>query len=708
MSLPPCVSPTQPITYKNLCTSSKGEISSVVNLLHVNSDPCEPCTAVVRILKISEQDPSVKVFNCETIAFSTDNLYTLEFNAYPDGGCPMATFDLELVFQVKPNGFYLDAYEVSPGHVYARGLFPSGTTVQLITNPNKLKYFTNVTVKGVIGISSLDSVIKGVNAYDSQTRVLYVSSRGRPSVQSPPYLPPNNPALPNPEENPQLPYQYPNPNARYPWSVSIIPHKFDQPLTIGQNEGLPTDLYHDRFNKRNSVPMSIYSFFNNNPLINGIPSQCADDARNSVFLMNLENRGYEGDLSSENKWEKVNYLKKQYQSALTVDKLHLYLDKIDEFIGRVYSAVVTNRRPLVSTFREELTKFFLSMHVGVDDYPPIVVEYFNKFIDFIGAGNPDSAGRNLNIMFGKINTQKVQDYFTSRITEIIKTGDETTLTYWWHKASMPDVSVVFEAMHNIVAFSQFNNTMFGIVAAVLQPVINPELPSLKLPNFFSLYKQATTPQVRVAIAREVYRMLSPNSASFSNAQTTEFPNVRTQSRHIHQQIMIDNMLPAPVPIPDENIRRTISYFTLDPSANPNATEEEKKKSLYIYHNGGIAISYLDVNLDDDFLRGLNVIEKFQESVYVNVFDKETVSDSENAGGDSAKYQPVLEKPVYMPFGLGYRACAGQTFSLLMAIKILDAFKDVEWESIPSTSFPKVPVAPFKMVYDNIFAKPLVL
>lgn len=669
--------PSGPTTFRNLCTRSSGEISKVVDILQLPNG-CDNCTAVVRILKIKVVDPAITVENCLTVLVNIDNEYALDFEAYPDG-CPMAQFPLRIDFLVKPDGFQLFEYEESGNKVHVRGLFPANTRFQLRTNVHMLKYFTGVDVRGAIGISSLADLIACVNNVDANTNVLYVSSTGRPQIQSAPIPAPNSPFLPTPAQNPQLPQQYPTSDSRYPWDISIIPYKFDQPipLTIGQPSGNPVNLVPDEFDKRDSVPRSIFTFFGNDP-----DRQDPKDFNNTIFLRNLVDRGYTKDCDVVlQPWESVNDLKKQYQSALTADKLKFYLPKLDDFVGKLRTEVITGGKPLVSTFRQELNVFFLQMHVGYDIYPEFVLEYFNKFMDFIGAGNPNAPGRNLNIMYGNIKTQDVKDYFATRANIIAQNGDKSTLIYWWQQSGMPQESVIFEAIHNIVAFSQFNNTMYGAAVSTLDKKYNQVPPAplpptgLYIPNFFDAYHNALTEEEKVGICRETYRILSPNSASFSLAKTTQFPGVRTQSRHIHQQIMLDNTVGGPV-----------KYFTIDPIDN---------------YPG-----YTDVDLSDAFLLSLETIEKYTDAVYVSPKDQEMVSDRVSVDGTPGQYQPVLDRPSYVPFGFGYRACAGQTLSLLVLKKIFDEFCQIKWVYVESSNFPKVPVAPFKTVYDNIFAEQL--
>ena len=96
---------------------------------------------------------------------------------------------------------------------------------------------------------------------------------------------------------------------------------------------------------------------------------------------------------------------------------------------------------------------------------------------------------------------------------------------------------------------------------------------------------------------------------------------------------------------------------------------------------------------------------------VSPVDNETVIPKSNR-----QMQPVFDKPIYTPFGLGYRRCAGEIFVYLVTLKIFEKFQvlfndpqlsgDTRFEFRVGV-YPPITPAPFTFVPDNIFVKPQV-
>lgn len=671
-----CVSPKHPILFENICLLSCGKTEKVVLVEKVPlMNSCDNKVAFVLIEKASALSEYFEIEKCRDIVIKKDNYYRLEFNVYPIG-CPGRDFTLHADVSITPKGFRLTELVESPNYLLLEGVFPAGTRISLLTNPYELRYFSDLEVRGTVGVSSVAKEVEEVNKYDAETKVIYVSSTGRPVTWSPPYPPPNNILFPAVGVNDLLPGQYPSSTTTYPWTTSIIPHEFDQPIPPplqGQvpvppvPEGAVTTIIADKFNKRNSVPRVIYYYVGDDI------DQCPNDQAISIFLKNIENRGLNNDL------------KKQYMYAVTVDKLHFYQEKIETFINTVFSKVTIYNKPLVSSFQEELILFFLRVHIGDDDYPQYVIDYFATFIEVIGNGNSKDAILRLNLMFGHVTIAKVLKYYEERVRIIRETKDETTIVYWWDIAGFPEDTLVHESIHNIVAFSQFTNSAYSLAVSSTEQgkVISPNLPpgANTFPNFIKNYNNSTSPSERVNIIRESMRLLVPNAASFSDVEMKEHPGVRVQARHIHQQIMIDNQSG-----PNNGVR-TVQYFTYSTDRYPGYTEY--------------------VNLDYGYVAGLKPIIDWKESTFVSPVDKETVSDRVDLGiqVEQAQLIPVFPKPVYDIFGLGYRGCAGQAMSIYIMGRFAVRFADVEWEyRLPGTNYPQIAVAPFKKVYDNVFTK----
>ena len=461
----------------------------------------------------------------------------------------------------------------------------------------------------------------------------------------------------------------------------------------------------------------------------------------TIFIKNFQDRGSE------------NYLKKVYMTALRTNNMPKYEEKMDSMLNEVYTAITVNRKPFLSTFKEALIRFFLDIHVGEDEYPEVVLEYFRLFMQIIGFGDPTRPGRNEAMIFGNTHVKEVKEYFAQRLVKIIQDGDDTTYLYYWHLAGLPKDSILIEAVHNIVAFSQYANTMYRLIADKIWattappnpipppptpfpgpqpywwpicpiPVINiPAInipanapdPAINLPavscgpvNFFNKMSLAASETDQIDVAREVYRLLAPNTNSFSKLVfPTADPNVDTdlpytQSRHIWQQIMIGNqplsyVVPSPLPPPYDKITpatyKTATYFQYKgDSTQPN----------YLYTGFGATYAPSGPPIPPP----------------VSTFDPSTLftlsgTDNNALYGDGTVLQlgnpniiPVLSTPLYLPKGMAYRRCAGEIQNYYFITKAILKFKDLNWKVLPLPSPPDynkyITVGPFTAYPDNIF------
>lgn len=589
------------------------------------------------------------------------NVYSIRLEVYPVG-CPVASLPINVEI-VNPNDFIRFKTEQSDRQISIKGLIPVGSGVRFFTNLDNLRYFSQLQLKGEIVIGTAACQLDKVNEHDSNTDIIYVSNR--PSGLS--ILPPI--PAPPPGANPLFPAQYPNPDNVYPWSWSIIPWEKDQANPEGEGVIIqppapvpPVSPFIDghkyAYDKFRSTPDSVIFYVGYDP---EKVSPIQEDW--TVFLRNFEDRGYAKSEPNEPLWQSANLQKKQYMSAFTIDKMQYYKQKIFNFVNKSFTEVVANRKPLTSSFQQNLNLFFLELHIGEDDYPDYVIEFFSGFIEFVGRGDQNNQTRTNYLMRGHYLSDDVVEYFRVKSAEVIARKDKTCIVYWFNKAGMPNEAILTESTHNIVAFTQFINTLYSIVYTSLVPTnpINPALPPY--PNFLNLFSQAQTGEERLNIVREVFRLTVPNSNSFSAVNGDS----QLQARHLHQEIMIQNN-PG-----NDQTQKLFSYFTYNPAL------------------------YADFNTTVEDYEGLPNPDTIFDVVEASVLDHETIIDKQRP------ILPIFSRPIYASFGLGYRRCAGEVLSYLITHKLLDTFSKAEYEIRPG-NYPTVYVAPFKGVSDNIFAK----
>lgn len=587
-----------------------------------------------------------------SLKFNETNLYEIVIEAFLRG-CPYKEFIMEPVFSQESE--YLDVEKtVRKDYLAIVGIIPKDTVLKLKTSQDSLVYFDQIEIKGTILISNLRCTAEQIMDRIRNTSVKYISNR--PQIAS--LLPPM--PMPAPGVNPLLPQQHPNATDIYPWTLSIIPHKQNQPLPQGSEVIVEPPLvvppgatngYNSSYEKFRSIPDSIAFYLGN--------ESTEDKINRSIFAKDYEYRGYAN--ISDKSWENANYLKKQYVSAVSSDKLKFYDQKIKDFANVAYSDVVINRLPFASSFKKNVILFFLEVHIGKDEYPQYVYDYFNGFTNLIGIGNPDVEEYGDILLKGNHNFAKVFSYFEEKLTSILNSGDKTCIAYWFGKSGFPRRTMVAECIHNVVAFSQFANTLYSIVYASIRSTnpISPNLPPY--PNFLELFKNASSSEEKLNIIREAYRLTVPNGASFSTSEG----DALIQTRHNHLEIMIQN--------------------------NPGSDAAQKQFSFYTYKPQ--MYGNFSGNFDDIY--DIEVVPDLLDAVKTSPLDQETVVDV------NKNIVPIFSRPIYTSFGLGYRRCAGEVFSYLVAQRLLEKFCLAKFE-IRDGTYPTVYVAPSKGVPDNIF------
>lgn len=715
-------------------------------------------------VRVQDVNPVTNSFSLEengtVIRFLLTNYYRVTYTVYPEGGCPMARFPMQLdKLSVGQNVEIIESK--TENSITFEGVFPIDTRLRVFTDSRLLRYMVNFELIGIVGISDLSQTINRVTQADIDTKVRYITARSTnitvlpttPEIKfySAPLTLPGSPFSPsdpnNTNFNPLLPDQTPS-GAQFPWVEAVIPHKKNQEFPEGPGvKILPTPQraageipahYNDAYGKFRSVTNSVNAYIGFEQTIVKPKNE-----KWTVFLTDLKDRGRSDPKpgSPEEEWEIINYQKKAYMFALSIDKLQFYLPKIEQFVNNAFAAVSVYDHSFVSSFQKNLVLFFLRMHVGNDDYPDYVIQWFSDFITFIGIGNPNSLERSQLLQYGAANSPRIFEYFEKRNVKAVTESDVSTLTYWWSQAGLSAQALVFECVHNIVAFSQFTHVIFQMVYATLPSESVPPagivptppnqfsfrrddyntqlceiadgvvpgwpfaghnktpIPAAQnpvtadrrpFPNFFELYRNATTSQAKMNVIREAYRILSPNALSFSllNPGNPDIdPQPVVKPRHQHQQIMIaatgisvsEGSYPGQAP----------------PGTGGSAT------AIYFSYNPSIYDAYSGPNDTLDNLEEIPVVTDVLQASATTVYDKETVVDTSTT--QSRNLIPLFPRPIYAPFGLGYRRCAGEMFSYLVTQYILEKFSTVKFELRGKWNEGSlISVAPFKQVRDNIY------
>ena len=504
-------------------------------------------------------------------------------------------------------------------------------------------------------------ILDGQTFFDATTKIKYIPLR--PS-----------PPLPPPGQNPLFPVQFPNDTATYPWFGNVLPSK----VVVNPIPELPSppfppglDVFpdNDGYSKFRSVPTSLDTYFERDTL-NAPPT----DEALTLFLTALEDRG------TDNSGRK-NHRKFQYMAALTGETVQQYVPKTQAFANKVYGRVVTNQQSFLQVFKDELIDYFLAVHIGYDEYPQFVKQYFRLFLDIVGFGNPTIPGRNEAFMFGGDNSQAVRDYFAARTTVVVEAKDTSSIVYYWAEAGLSVEAQLTEAVHNIVAFSQFEHQMALMINDTLGLTDVPFPPFQVSYGFFAAYTAAADDTERQNVIRESYRILLPNSNDFSQTIEAAPSGFAVQARHLRLPIQIT------------------AYELTNPGFG---AQDMFTFDIAQYGAGG---NPFGLDYDTDFSAGscpgpAGPTDTFlpEQRFAISPVDNETVIDLCNP-----KTIPVFPLLRYYPFGAGYRRCAGEVFNMMVTNQLYARFANVPWKVVPLTpDTPYVALAPFVAVPDVIF------
>lgn len=495
---------------------------------------------------------------------------------------------------------------------------------------------------------SIDGIVTKTDDYDHLMQsTTHDLSQGVAWIPSRPITAPPSPSL-------QFPPQYPTSSSVYPWLSPVIPAS---PIGGALPFGVPNDWGHHKFQ---SVPFSIGDFM-------GLDMESIDpaDPQLSLFLTDRQYRG------------KDERRKAVYMTALRACVVQeAYTEKIRAFLNRVYSDVTTYHKPLMSAYKVALVDFLLDVHVGVAQHPQSVKTFFDEFVTFLGVGDPTAPGRNERVLLGRELIPSVRAYFSARNSIVIDAKDASSIIYYWHIAGLAPEGLVMETVHNAIAFAQFLNVLHKLVVDKISGTVQPVAGTIQY-NFFDKYTACGSDAVcKLNVGRETMRLTVPNSVSFSRVEDPDSTDSVT-SRLLHQSVMI--------------------------AAWANLTGVA---AAYFGYNAGIYSSIIDYNtsIDDtvctaDDAAPITAAEPDQLFTRAALTrDNQTFFDANND-----KLIPAFELPIYAPFGLGYRRCAGEIFVMKVLDETLRTFAPLDWE-VGTTGEPaSVCVAPFSCVTNNIYA-----
>jgi hypothetical protein len=182
----------------------------------------------------------------------------------------------------------------------------------------------------------------------------------------------------------------------------------------------------------------------------------------TVFLRGYEKRGPN------------NERKRIYFSAVTPDLYGpMYSEKIKQFFDYLFDDQ-NEGKPLMQKYYQRYFDMYWDLHLGVrgEDIPREVREIGSSFIAVLGFWYPTMQVVHDNYMRVRQLRQTLKDWIDKRVQDIIDSRvphPEKTMVYYWVKngelgENFRRKDMVFECFHNFLAFSQWGNTLYNIMA----------------------------------------------------------------------------------------------------------------------------------------------------------------------------------------------------------------------------------------------------
>jgi hypothetical protein len=400
----------------------------------------------------------------------------------------------------------------------------------------------------------------------------------------------------------------------------------------------------------------------------------------SVFFQGYENRGPN------------NERKKIYYSAVTPDLYGpMYSDKIKRFLDQLFDKQHSDK-PLMKLYYQNYFNMYWDLHLGVtgDDIPPEVRQIGHSFMTVLGFVFPTLQVVHDNYMLVRQLRQPLKDWIDQRVRDVIDSkvpNPEKTMVYYWIKngalgENFRQKDIVFECFHNFVAFSQWGNTLYNIMA--LLDVVNGDktvcswFEKTMTKSSEEVDNPAFTPLDRFVM--ELLRIISPNAGSSSSlAAKKHFFGAGYTGYN--------------------TITTSHSETSRDPRhwKNPNDFDPDRYKTVTTAEQN-----------DEARCKAIGLARCPFSNEAFKVKDGRLVEVANSAFGTvygviDGKSSPICDDAGYAPFGFGYRHCPGE----LLTIGFVKDFLRKAWSE--KIEFLKLNIAnpellavgPQTVVQDNI-------
>jgi hypothetical protein len=232
----------------------------------------------------------------------------------------------------------------------------------------------------------------------------------------------------------------------------------------GERPALP--MIDVNFSKENALPFDLWGL-----IYEGWKPTPADGV--TVFLQGLEKRG-------DN-----NLRKRIYFSAVTPDLYRpMYGNKVAAFFDQLMDAQYAGK-PFMRHYLDYYFDIYWDLHLGVkgDAVPAKVRQIGEAFNTVLAYRDPMQQIVYENYMTVRTLLDFLKQWIDERVEDInagrVANPEKTIAWYWLKNAGNGEhfskKDIVFECFHNFVAFSQWGNTIFGIMSRLTEDGGDPDV-----------------------------------------------------------------------------------------------------------------------------------------------------------------------------------------------------------------------------------------
>jgi len=474
---------------------------------------------------------------------------------------------------------------------------------------------------------------------------------------------------------------------------STIPAYFEQDYV--EKAVIPfflTSLYES---ERPKLPMIGVSFSKENALPYDLWGLIYQDWRPTpqegvtVFLQGLEERG-------DN-----NLRKRIYFSAVTPDLYKpMYSEKVTAFFDTILDQQFANK-PFMRHYLDYYFDLYWDLHLGVsgEAVPFEVRQIGEAFNTVLAYRDPLQPITHDNYMKVRELRDLLKAWIDERIGDIqtgrIKNPERTMAWYWLKNAGdgthFSKKDVVFECFHNFVAFSQWGNTIFGIMSRLAEdggdPVVRTSFQKTMTSNFDNANGAPFSPLELFVM--ELFRVISPNGGSISTIHDT-----RTSAYGASPQARFG------VPLERHSYISTPHTSTsLDPVHWKDPRAFDPQRYLHVPTSAQI---------DEDKCRQIGFAQCPFAIANFEVKDGRSVNITNSAFGTVFGVADGISRPVcdyagFAPFGFGYRRCPGEQ----LTINVFEDFLRKVWHDkiffrkLSLANPGRVPIGPNAVIEDDL-------